>query len=198
MSRDTRSGSSNSAACSSFSVRNETLRQVFEEVVEGFRKSRMREHGVFKDGIRQLAHHRDLNLGHDFASFDTQDGGPQNLACLFVDDDFHEAARLVHFQRARNVTHRHFCNANLEILFVGFRFGKADSAELRVNEHSVRDDAPGGRGVSILNDIGPDNPEVVIGNVRECRTALDVAERENILARGLKLFVHFDEAAGIR
>jgi len=96
----------------------------------------MREHGVFKDGIRQLAHHRDLNLGHDFASFDTQDGGPKIWPVFLSTMTFmSRASRPLPTRAQRNSSA--FCNANLDDFVRGFRFGNR-LGRAAGHEHSVR------------------------------------------------------------
>src|SRR4051794_6570651 len=76
----------------------ECLRKSREKVVEGFGERRVREDAFAEGGKRELAHHGDLQHGHDFAPFDAKNGGAENLLRLRIDDCFEKAARLVHFQ----------------------------------------------------------------------------------------------------
>src|ERR1700739_1435565 len=74
-----------------------------EEVVEGFGEGGMGEDSVAQRGVGKLAHHGDLELGHDFTAFETEDGGAENLVGVRVDNGFHEAAGFVDFESARDV-----------------------------------------------------------------------------------------------
>ena len=59
-----------------------------EEVVERFGEGGVREDGIAERGIGELAHHGDLELGHDFAAFEAEDGGTEDLVGGGVDNGF--------------------------------------------------------------------------------------------------------------
>jgi len=48
------------------------LLEVLEQVVEGFRQGGMSEDRVTQRHVRELAHHGELELRHDFATFDSE------------------------------------------------------------------------------------------------------------------------------
>jgi hypothetical protein len=57
----------------------------------------------------------------------------------------------------------------------GLALGQADPPELGVDEDAVRDRPPGG-GSLAAREVGPHDPVVVQRDVRELRTAGDVAD----------------------
>jgi len=50
-----------------------------------------RKYGFAQDGVRQLPHHGQLQLSHDLAAFDSQDGRPEDLVGFRVYDRLHES-----------------------------------------------------------------------------------------------------------
>lgn len=46
----------------------------------------MGENSVAESGEREVAHHRDLEHGGNFAAFDTEDGNAEDLVGFGVDD----------------------------------------------------------------------------------------------------------------
>ena len=158
----------------------------------------MCERGVAQRGVGELAHHGDLKLGHHFAAFEAQDGGAEELVGVGVHDGFHEAAGFVHFKRSMgDVIHGHAGDADGAILRAGLRFGEADAAKLRVDEDGVGHKSIGSGGAAVFQQVGAQDAEIVVGNVREGRAPLDVAERKDVFRGGFELFVNVDEAASI-
>jgi hypothetical protein len=171
--------------------------ELSEEVVEGFGEGGVCEDGVAQGGVGELAHHSDLELGHDFAAFKAEDGGAEDLIGSGIDDGFHEAAGFVDFEGAGDVIHGHFGYTDRAILRAGFGFGETDAAKLRVDEDGVGHQAIGSGGAAAFEQVGAQDAEIVVGNVRESGAALDVAEGEDVLRGGFELFVDADEAVGI-
>jgi len=155
------------------------------------------EDGVAQGGVGELAHHGDLELGHNFAAFEAEDGGAEDLVGVGVNDGFHEAAGFVDFEGAGDVVHGHFGDADGAVLRAGFRFGEADAAELRVDEDGVGHETIGGGGAAVFEQIGAKDAEIIVGNVGEGGAALNVAEGVDVLRGGFELFVDADEAAGV-
>jgi len=168
-----------------------------EEVVEGLGEGGVCEDGVAQRGVGELAHHGDLELGHDFAAFETEDGGAEDLVGVGVDNGFHEAAGFVDFERAGDVVHGHFGDADRAILRACFCFGKADAAELWVDEDGVGNEAIGGGGAPVFKQVSAEDAEIVVGNVGEGRASLDVTEGKDVFRGGFELFVYADKAAGV-
>src|SRR5215472_3728825 len=53
----------------------EALLEMSEEVVERFGESRVGKNGVEENRVGQIAHHGQLQHGHDFATFNAEDRG---------------------------------------------------------------------------------------------------------------------------
>ena len=55
-----------------------------------------------------------------------------------------------------------------------FGFSQPDPAELWIDEDGVRHESPSGSGVAPLDDIRAEDAEVVVGDMREGRSAFDI------------------------
>ena len=75
----------------------------------------------------------------------------------------------------------------LAFLGARFRFCQADAPELRVDKQGVGHHAALDGGVAIFDKVGAQDAEIVVGNVREGRAALDVAKREDAFHIGFQL-----------
>ena len=139
----------------------------------------MGEDAVFESGVGEFAQHGDLNLGHDFAAFDAQDGGAKDLFAVRVNDGFHEAAGFIEFECAGDIVHGHFCDADFSSCGAGFSFAHTHAAKLWVDEEGIWEETTCDRSASLFDDVGSNDAEVVVGNVRESGTAFDVAESED-------------------
>src|SRR6185369_1647238 len=65
-----------------------------EEVVEGLRQRRVREHGGVEGARRQPAHHRELEHGHQLSALDAERGAAQDAIPLLVHDRLEEPSGL--------------------------------------------------------------------------------------------------------
>ena len=79
-----------------------------------------------------------------------------------------------------------------------FAFGNSDASELGIGEKSVGEITVLDGLVFSLDEVGVDDLVVVIGNVGECRTALDIAERPNSRDVGFHSRIGFNIAAIVR
>src|SRR5262245_25446290 len=168
-----------------------------QQVVERFGQRRVREDSVFQNGVRQLAHHRDLDHRHNLTALYAQNGAPQNLLRVGVYDGFHKAPALAHLQRPRHIAHRHLGHANVQAPGPRLRFTQTYAPELRIYENSVRHETIINRRVPAFNQIGSDDAVIVVRDVSELRAALHVAEGVDSGRGGFQSIVHFDEAVPI-
>src|SRR5262250_3286893 len=155
----------------------------------------MREDGVAQSRIRQFAHHGDLDLRHEFAAFQAEYRGAEDLVGGGVHDGLHEATRFVHLERSRDVIHRHFGDTDGAVLRAGLLFGQADTTELRINKNGVGNQAVGRGGVAVFQEIGAQDAKIVVRDVGKRGTSLDVAQGVDVLGGSLELVVHANEAA---
>src|SRR5260370_2217924 len=132
------------------------------------------------------------------ASLGGKDGGSENPVAGSVDNNFHEPRRFAAFNGARHISHRAFPDFQLETFCAGFFFRHADAAELRIGEDAVRHGPIFGCEILSFHQIAVNNLEIVIGDVRESRAALAVAEGPNAWNVCLKAAIHFykDTLAG--
>jgi hypothetical protein len=114
-----------------------------------------------------------------------------------VDYGFHEAARFVGFESAGDVGHGHFGHADFFVLGAGFGFCEADAAEFGIGKKHVGDEAAVDGGVSIFEDVGAQDAEIVVGNVGEGRAAFDVSESEDARRGGFQFPIYFNVATVI-
>src|SRR5262249_55958190 len=154
----------------------------------------VREDSVFQNGVRQLAHHRDLDHRHNLAALDAQNGATQNLLRVSVYDCFHKAPALAHLQRPRHIAHRHLGHANVQAPGPRLRFTQTYAPELRVYEDGVRHEAIINRRVSAFDQIGSYDTVIVVRDVSELRAALHIAERVYSGRGGFQSIVRFDKA----
>src|SRR6266487_2898746 len=169
-----------------------------EQVVQRFRQSWVRKGAIAQRGIRQLAHHCNLERRHNFATLDTEDRSAQDLVRFAIHDGFHETAGLVHLQGPCDRSHRQLRDANVPVLRASFRFGQADPAQLRIDKDRIGHLTIVSRGVLLFEEISADDTEIIVRNMRERRPALDVAECVDGASRSFEAVVYLDEAAIVR
>src|SRR5271165_6987909 len=165
-----------------------------EDVVEGLGEGGVREDSVAQGRVFEAALHGDLYDGGDLAALDAEDGCAQDQLGVGVDDDLHEAACFVGFDGASDIGHRHFGHANSKTLVAGFGFGEADAAELRVDEDGAGQDAVADAAAFAVEEICRRYAVVVVRNVGEGGTALDVAESVDAGDIRFEIVVDLDEA----
>src|SRR5436190_23168504 len=169
-----------------------------EQVVQRFRQSWVRKGAIAQRGIRQLAHHCNLERRHNFATLDTEDRSAQDLVRFAIHDGLHETAGLVHLQGPCDRSHRQLRDANVPLLRASFRFGQANPAQLWIDKDRIGHLTIGSRGVPLFEEIGADDTEIIVRNMRERRPALDVAECVDGASRSFEAVVYLDEAAIVR
>ena len=134
---------------------------------------------------------------NSFAALHSEYRSPKDAIRFSVDDNFHEAGCFVALDGAGHA--RHWIRADFQLAAAGARFllRHAYASELWIGEKRIRNVAIHSREILALDEIAVNDLVVVVGNVRERRTAFHVAERPDSRDAGLKLFVHFDVAARI-
>src|SRR6185369_6592210 len=120
-------------------------------------------------------HHGDFEDGHDLTAFEAEHGDSDDLVSVSVDDDFHEAARLIDLERSRHTGHRHLGHADVLVLLARRALGESDAPKLGIDEDNVWNRPAFGRDLLLLNQVRANDTEVVVGNVSERWATLDVA-----------------------
>ena len=166
-----------------------------EQRVQPFREGRVGEDAVFERGVGKLAHHGDLQHRHDLAAFDGQNGGPKDLPGVGIDDGLDKAAWFGRFHGTRHPAHRDLGDADRAALCPCLLLGQADPAELRVDVHGVGNQSVLRRRLPAAQQIVADDAIVVVRDVRERRTAVDVAQSVDTGDVRLQPIVYRDEAA---
>jgi glycine/D-amino acid oxidase-like deaminating enzyme len=141
---------------------------------------------------------RSIQVGHHFTSFETENSCAKDLICAGINDGLHEATGFVDFQRAGDVRHRHFGDAYLAILRARLLLGQSHTTELWIDENGIGNEAALDAGASLFDKIRADDTEVIIGNVRERGSALDVAKRVNSSHISFEFCVDLNKTALIR
>ena len=79
-----------------------------------FRNGRMYVHGTLQRSVGCLSVNDVENAVDDLVAADTEDGGPENLPCVGIDDDFDEALRLSLLDGARRTKYV-FCAGSFSL-----------------------------------------------------------------------------------
>ena len=108
-----------------------------EKIVERFGEGWVGKGGFAQNGVREFAHHGQLQHGHDFAAFDAEDGGAEDLFGAGIDDDLEKTARFVDFEGSGDVAHRHPGDLKRAAAGAGFLLRETDAAKLGVDIHGV-------------------------------------------------------------
>src|SRR5438128_12614478 len=125
-------------------------------------------------------------------------GCAQDLVRCAIHGGLHETAGHAHLQGPCDRSHRQLRDANVPLLRASFRFGQANPAQLWIDKDRIGHLTIGSRGVLLFEEIGADDTEIIIGNMRERRSALDVAECVDTIGRSFEAVVYLDEAASVR
>ena len=134
----------------------------------------------------------------NFIAADAEDGGSQDLARFRVHQDLHEALRFTLFDRAADFRHGALTHQRLSAALADFRLGHACPAKRRVDVERVRCDAIAHLTRIVVEQIGGDDFEVVVGRVREPASAVAIAEGPDARHVGPKLIVYHDVPLWIR
>ena len=112
-----------------------------------------------------------------------QDGRAEDLVRFRIDHELHQPGRLVALDGPGDPGHRDLADLEPAPGRPRLPLGQADAAQLRVGEDGVGHQAVVGGEVLALDQVGVDDLVVVVGDVRERRAALDVAQRPDARAR---------------
>src|SRR5262249_30053111 len=123
------------------------------------------------------AHHRNLKHRHQLPAFDAQHGTTENLPSVRIYQSFHKSPSLTRFDRARDPAHRYLSRSHPAALCFGFALAHSNSAKLRIGKHRVRHKPIVGRRVTSLKQIRTNDSEIVVRNVSELRSAIDITNR---------------------
>src|SRR5829696_4208569 len=158
----------------------------------------MGEGGVAEGRVGQVAQHGYLDHRHDLAPFYPEHRAAQDLAGLGGDHSLHEAARLTRLYSPRNVGHWELGYEHVAALVPCLLLAEPDPAQLGVYEHGVGDLATGDGGAPTLQQVGADDAEIVVGDVREGRPSLHISQSPHALRAGLQALVDLDLATPVR
>src|SRR5262249_50826690 len=134
----------------------------------------------------------------EFAALGAQDRCPQYVVRLGIHDDLHEAGRLVALDDAGDPAHWDLADLEAPAGGPGLLLGHADAPELRVGEHGVGHEPAVGRELLAFDQVAVDDLVIVVGDVRECRAALDVAQGPDARHVRLQPAVDADEAVAVQ
>ena len=112
-----------------------------------------------------------------------------------VDEDLHEAFGFAFFDGAADLGHGASADEGGFAGFADFGLGEADAAERRVGVEAVAGDAVGDAAGIVVEQVGGDDLEVVVGGVGEGAASVAVAEGPDAGDVGAELVVDGDVAA---
>ncbi len=150
--------------------------------------------GAFEQSVRLIREHERAENLDEFAAFGGEDGSTKDAVVGGVDDELHETSGFAALDGAGDVGHRTSADLQLETFGASFFFGEAYTAELRIGEDAVRDEAVFNSQILSFDEIAVNNLEVIVRDVGERGAAFAIAESPNARNIGLEAAVHFDEA----
>src|SRR5438067_13036069 len=113
---------------------------------------------------------------------------------MSIHDSFHETTRLVHFQRAGHVIHRHFGYLDVTAFRAGLRLAQAYPSQLRVDEDRIGYQAIMNACIPVFEEIGANNAEIVVGDMGESGATLYIPERVDTRNIGFQLLIGLNKA----
>src|SRR5215469_4168203 len=163
-----------------------------EQIVQRPGQRWMGKDAIAQDGIGDFAHHRHFQDGHNLAALNAQDSSTENLVRIAVHHRFHEPSGLVHQYCTSYGLHRHRGYPNVSALGPRFRLTQTYASELRVDENSIWYQPFVYAGISLLEEVGANNAEIVAGNMREGRATLHITYCIDTGHVGLQALIHLD------
>src|ERR1700730_5166262 len=155
---------------------------------------RMYVHGTLKRRVRHLGIHDIENAVDDLVAAAAEDGGPENLLCVGIDDDFDEALRLSLLDGARHPSHWPSSDQDAlsKMPCLGLRHTGATERWIYIK-------GIGGKTVAdaaaiAIEKVGRDDLEVIVGRMGESALAVAVAERPDAGHVRTQLVVDHDVA----
>ena len=114
-----------------------------------------------------------------------------------IHQHLHEAQRLAALLRAADAGHGQDALQGRPSAGPYFRLGHADATQRRVGEQRIGGDAVGYPARVVIQQIGGDDLEVIVGGVGEGAPAIDVTHGPDPIGAGPQLVVDLDIAARI-
>src|SRR5205807_4613998 len=96
------------------------------------------------------------------SAFGAEHRRTENLIRVRINYGFHEPASFADFDGARHLAHRQLRDANVSTLQTRIPLGHANTSQLRIDIYDVRNQAAARGGIAAFNQIGPNDPKVVI------------------------------------
>src|ERR1700730_6448100 len=159
-----------------------------------FRNGRMYVHGTLQRSVGCLSVNDVENAVDDLVAADTEDGGPENLPCVGIDDDFDEALRLSLLDGARHPSHLPSSDQDAlsKMPCLGLRHTGATERWIYIK-------GIGGKTVAdataiAVEKVGRDDLEVIVGCMGESALAVAIAERPDAGHVRTQLVVDHDVA----
>src|SRR5262249_32772687 len=126
--------------------------------------------------VRCAGQHDELENLNEFAAFGGEDRRSEDLVGLGIDYDFHQPGGLVALDGAGDPGRWNLADFELVAGRSGFFLGQSDPAQLGIGKDRVGNEAAVGGEVLPLDEIRVHDLVVVVRDMRECWTALDVPE----------------------
>jgi hypothetical protein len=130
----------------------------------------------------------------DLVSPHTQDRCAEELLALGIHQYFHEALRLTLLEGAADISHCHLGDQHSFACLAYLGFSHADAAQWRIGVEVVGGDAIADATRVVVEKIGRDDLEVVVGRVRKGASGVTVPERPDAGHAGTQLVVDLDIA----
>ena len=146
-------------------------------------------------GVGGLGVHGVEDAVDGFVAAGAEDVGAEDLLGVGVDEDLDEAFGFAFFDGAADAGHGAGADEGWLSGFADFGFGEADAAEGRVGVEGVAEDAVGDAAGIVVEEVGGDDFEVVVGGVGEGAAAVAVAHGPDAGDVGAELVVDGDVAA---
>jgi hypothetical protein len=142
-------------------------------------------HGALKRRVGRPGIHDIENAMNDLVAADAENGGPENLVGIGIDDDFDKPLRLALLDGARHPAHWPPSNQDAPSRLPRLGFRETGTAERRVHIKGIGGKPVADAAAITVEKIGCDDLEVIIGGMGEGVLAVAVAERHLIRDRCL-------------
>lgn len=104
---------------------------------------------------------------HQLATFQAENGAPEDLLGIGIDDGLHEATHFDELQRTGHCSHGQFRHTGVASLGSGLAFAQAHPPQLRIDEDGIRHQAILSAGTALLEQVRAQNTDVIVANVGE-------------------------------
>src|SRR6266508_1912486 len=122
----------------------------------------MSEEGSVERCRRRLRGQGDVQVGYQVAAVVSRYTAAKYLISVRVNHCFDESTSLADLDRPRYVSHGQLGNTDIAVLCTRFGFTQPHSPQLRIDKHGVWHKPLAGRRISSLEQIGSNDPKVII------------------------------------